>query len=52
MILDIFGKTVFVNYVSAESGILKINAEDYSKGIYLVQVTTDNRVVTRKILNR
>ena len=52
MILDVLGKTVFANYVSAESGILKINAEDYIKGIYLVQVTIDNRLVTRKILKR
>ncbi|MEI8272551.1 MAG: hypothetical protein WCG08_08000, partial [Paludibacter sp.] len=41
MIVDVLGKTVYANNVPAENGFLKINASDFSRGIYLVQLTTD-----------
>ena len=50
MIVDVLGKTVYANNVPAENGSLKINASDFSKGIYLVQVTTDSGMITNKII--
>ncbi|RZL45228.1 MAG: T9SS type A sorting domain-containing protein, partial [Pedobacter sp.] len=49
-IMDVAGKIVYKQKIQSNNAALTLNLSGYNKGLYLIQLNTENKVYTEKLV--